>query len=207
MSSTKINSISYQKHLGKSVHLTCKIKTSHNTFDAPTLWSTVTQIVDKFTSFSDNQNEEISCIKKDHSLFDEARKAQPVHIQQSLAHLHDRIEALTEFTVKMGTQLKSKINQVMIDATSYRSPNSIGTLEARIKNHEATSLEGLEGRLERLEASPVAVDTDTQERLRILEVEIALIRSTTDKTTIQYAGLGFRNQSECDVWIAVHQPL
>ena len=194
------------KHQDLKTDVGTKPTILNDAFDAPTLWSTVAQIVDEFTSFSFSQNEELSRIKKDHSLFEEARKAQPAHIRQSIAPLDDRIEALTEFTVKMGTQLKSKINQVMIDATSYRSPNSTGTLEARIKNLEATSLEGLEGRLERLEASPVVVDTGTQERLRILEAEIASIRSTTDETTIQYAGLGFRNQSECDVWISVHQP-
>jgi len=178
-------------------------------FDAPSIWLTIAQIIDEFTSFSDTHSSEVQSFRKDIEILKRDLNSIPTNVKLHFSPLEDRIEALQDFTVKMARQLKARVDQVNIDPDRFRLSGPTN-LEARIKNLELgpSSVATLEARLHRLESTPVLVsgDSDSQERLRKLEAELASLRSATDEATIQYGGLGFRTKADCNAWIEIHQP-
>jgi len=178
-------------------------------YDAPSLWLTIAQIIDEFTSFSDTQSSEVHSFRKDIEDLKHDLKSVPTNVKLHFSPLEDRIEALQDFTVKMARQLKARVDQINIDPDRFRFSDSTN-LEARVKNLELgpSSVSSLEARLSRLESTPVMVsgDLDSQERLKKLEIELASLRSATDEATIQYGGLGFRTKADCNAWIEIHQP-
>jgi len=44
------------------------------------------------------------------------------------------------------------------------------------------------------------------ERMKTLEVELASLRSTQDKTVVKFGQLGFRSQHDCTAWLQQHHP-